>query len=326
MKGFLYYPNEPEPEIKLEENPKTFEGKANQRGVSFWVDVEGENFDSEVKKVGEILDLHPLTIEDVLTAESRPIVKTFQNYLYILARIPAQRWEIGEMQTYQLTLVLGKNYLLSFHRKNLSSAEKLRENVARDPERYLGRGVDYLGYYFLDNLVDDYFPVLDRLEDEIGRVEDEVLIEPDEELLAEISDLRSDLIEIQRTAAPQREMAAKLARPETRFIPDDRKIYFRDIQDDLARISDLLTNYRELIGGARDMYMTAISNRMNEIMKTLTIVATIFIPLTFIAGIYGMNFEIMPELNWDWGYYGALGVMGVAALGMVYYFKKKDWF
>ena len=121
-------------------------------------------------------------------------------------------------------------------------------------------------------------------------------------------------------------MAAKLARAETPFIPDERKIYFRDIQDDLARIYDLLTNYRDLIGGARDIYMTVISNRMNEIMKTLTIVATIFIPLTFIAGIYGMNFDFMPELNWHWGYFGILGVMGAASLGMVYYFKKKDWF
>lgn len=326
MKGFLYYPNEPDPEIKLEKNPKTFENKANQRGISFWIDVEGEDFDSEVKKVGEILDLHPLTIEDVLTAESRPIVKTFPDYLYILARIPDQTWKIGEMQTYQLTLVLGNNYLLSFHRKNLSSAEQLREKVTRDPKQYLGRGVDYLGYCLLDSLVEDYFPVLDRLEDEIDRIEDEVLIDPDERLLAEISDLRSDLIEIQRTVAPQREMAAKLARPETKFVSDDRKIYFRDIQDDLARTSDLLTNYRELIGGARDMYMTAMSNRMNEIMKTLTIVATIFIPLTFIAGIYGMNFEIMPELGWDWGYFGALGLMGATTLGMLYYFKKKNWF
>jgi len=326
MKGYLYYPDRPGEGITVEKNPEVFQEKIDQEGTSFWIDVEDRDFESEVNSVGESLGLHSLTIEDILTAESRPIVDTFPNYLYILARIPAQTWELGEMETYQLSLVLGENFLLTFHRRKLPSTEKLREKMTRAPERYFGRGVDYLGYYLLDLVVDDYFPVLDRLEDEIERVEEEVLVEPDEQLLEEISDLRSDLIEIQRTAGPQREMAAKLARTETPFIADERKIYFRDIQDDLARISDLLTNYRDLIGGARDMYMTSISNRMNEIMQTLTIVATIFIPLTFIAGIYGMNFEIMPELGWDWGYYGALGVMGGAALGMVYYFKKKDWF
>ncbi len=326
MKGYLYYPNEPEPGVELGDSLESFKGQADQKGISFWIDVAVENFESEVKQVGEALGLHHLTIEDITTTESRPTVDTFQDYLYILARIPAQNWEIGEMQTYQLSLVLGSNYLLTFHRKDLPATEKLKEKVARDPERYLGRGVDYLCYYLLDAIADDYFPVLDRLEDEIDRIEDEVLAEPDEELLTQISNLRSDLIEIQKTAGPQREMVAKLARSETQFIDDDRKLYFRDIQDNMIRISDLLTNYRDLIGVARDMYMTALSNRMNAIMKTLTIVATIFIPLTFIAGVYGMNFEIMPELNWDWGYYGALGVMGSMAIGMVYYFRKKGWF
>lgn len=326
MKGYIYHPDRPEDEVSVENSPEFFKEKTDQGEVSFWIDVEDKDFESEVNAVGESLGLHSLTIEDIMTAESRPIVDAFPNYLYILARIPAQTWELGEMETYQLSLVLGDNFLLTFHRRKLPSIEKLRKKMTRAPERYFGRGVDYLGYYLLDLVVDDYFPVLDRLEDEIERVEEEVLVEPDEGLLEEISDLRTDLIEIQRTAGPQREMAAKLARTETPFITDERKIYFRDIQDDLARISDLLTNYRDLIGGARDMYMTSISNRMNEIMQTLTIVATIFIPLTFIAGVYGMNFEVMPELGWDWGYYGTLGMMGGAALGMIYYFKKKDWF
>lgn len=326
MKGYLFYPNEPDPGVKIDENLESFKDQANQKGISFWLDVGPEVFESEAKRVGEELDLHPLTVEDVLTTESRPTVDTFPNYLYILARIPAQDWDIGDMESFQLSLVLGSNFLLTFHRRNISVTERLKEKVTQDPERYFGKGVDYLCYYLLDGISDNYYPLLDKLEEEIGQVEDDVLTDPDEELLTKISDLRSDLIEIQRTAGPQREMAAKLARTDTQFIADDRKVYFRDIQDNLVRISDLLTNYRDLIGVTRDMYMTSISNRMNEIMKTLTIVATIFIPLTFIAGVYGMNFEIMPELTWDWGYYGALGVMGAATLGMVYYFRKKDWF
>ncbi len=296
-----------------------------ERGL-FWIDVEGSEFETEVNKVGKVLNLHPLTIEDTLTPESRPIMDTFPDYLYILARVPPEDWEIGEMDTSQLSLVISGDYLLTFHRKNLPPVEKIAKRITNYPQRYFEGGIDYLSYRILDQLVDNYFPVLDKLEEKIERVEDKVLTEPDEGLLTQITDLRSDLIEIQRATSPQREMVAKLSRPDTPFIDDERKIYFRDIQDDLARISDLLTNYRELIGGARDTYMTVISNRMNEIMQTLTIVATIFIPLTFIAGVYGMNFDFMPELGWEWGYFGALGVMGTTALGMIYYFKKEDWF
>ncbi len=326
MKGYLYSLDESESGVEIQENLESFEGQIDRENTSVWVDVEGEDFESEVERVGEAFDLHQLTVEDIKTAESRPVVDTFKNYLYVLARIPAESWEIGEMETHQLSLVLGSNYLLTFHRKELPAAEKLRERVIQDPEQSFDRGVDYLCYFILDAIADRYFPVLDRLEEEIDRIEEEVLVEPDEELLAQISNLRSDLIEIQKTAGPQREMVAKLARADTQFIANDRKVYFRDIQDNMVRVSDLLTNYRDLIGVARDMYMNAQSNRMNEIMKTLTIVATIFIPLTFIAGIYGMNFEVMPELKWDWGYYGALGVMGAMALGMIYYFREKDWF
>lgn len=312
--------------ISEEKNLTDLKDKYEQKGGLFWIDVKGNEFETEVNEVGKLFDLHPLTIEDTLTPESRPIMDTFSDYLYILARVPPEDWEIGEMETFQLSLVIGDDYLLTFHRKNLLPVTKIADRVSNYPERYFEEGIDYLTYRILDQLVDNYFPVLDRLEEKIERVEDRVLSEPDEELLTQITDLRSDLIEIQRAASPQRETVAKLSRPDTPFIANEKKIYFRDVQDDLARISDLLTNYRELIGGARDTYMTVISNRMNEIMQTLTIVATIFIPLTFIAGVYGMNFEFMPELGWEWGYFGVLGVMGAAALGMIYYFKKKNWF
>lgn len=323
MKSFVYHS---ETGLKREDAIDNLVEKVGAENLFIWVDIGEENFQSEVNRVGENLNLHPLTLEDILTAGSRSLVDFYQDYIYILARVPSQEWELGNLETNQLSMVIGSNYLLTFHRASLSSTNKLVDKVDRDPARYLGRGVDYLGYNILDELVESYFPVLDKLEEEIERVEDEVLGRPDKELLARISHLRKDLIVIQRTTNPQRDMAAKLARSDMPFIADERKIYFRDIQDNLARIVDLLSNYRDLVGGARDMYMTAMSNRMNEIMKTLTIVATIFIPLTFIAGVYGMNFEVMPELGWGWGYYGVLGVMGTVALGMIYYFKKNDWF
>lgn len=323
MNSYLY---EPKTGLTTSESLESLVDSVDREDRAFWLDIGQEAFQDQVTRVGETLDLHSLTVEDILTAESRPIVDPFPGYLYISARILPREWDIGEIETFPLSLVVGKNYLLTFHQRPIFAMEDLEQKVSRNPDKYFGQGVDYLSYQVLDEIVDNYFPVLERFETEIDKAEEEVLEEPDEELLAKISDLRTDLIEIQRTTGPQREMAARLARTDTPYIDDDRKIYFRDIQDDLARITDLLTNYRDLIGGVRDMYLTVISNRMNEVMQTLTIVATIFIPLTFIAGIYGMNFETMPELSWDWGYYGALGVMGSMALGMVYYFKRKDWF
>lgn len=323
MKGYSY---RAETGIQKHESIDQLVEKVGVEDLYFWADFGADDFESEIQRTGELMDLHPLTIEDTLTPGSRPIVDSFPEYFYILARTPGQDSQIGELETRQLSLVVGGNYLLTFHRKRIKPLEKLSGRVRQNPDKYFGKGIDYLAYQILDRIIETHFPVLDRIDEEIDRIEEEVLNDPDEELLARISDLRSDLIQIQRTTAPQREMVSKLARAETPFISEDRKVYFRDLQDDLARISDLLANYRDLVTGARDMYMNTMSNRMNEIMKTLTIVATIFIPLTFIAGIYGMNFEIMPELGWDWGYFGALGVMGATALGMVYYFMKKNWF
>ncbi|MFW6071780.1 MAG: magnesium/cobalt transporter CorA [Candidatus Bipolaricaulota bacterium] len=302
------------------------EKKEREEG-SFWIDIGEEDFSPEtVKKIGNKLELHPLTVDNVLTRENRPIVELFDDYLFVLASSLGGAFELGRLETRQLSIVLGDNYVATFHRKEIDAIERAMKGLEANSSGYFGQGVDYLVYKILDFVTEDHFPVLDRIEEEVDRIEDEVLENPSEEVLGEISNLRSDLIEIQRSTGPQREMAAKLARAETPLIQEKTRIYFRDIQDELARLSDLRTNYRDMVSGARDMYMTVISNRMNEIMQTLTIVATIFIPLTFIAGIYGMNFEIMPELGWDWGYYGALGIMGGAAGGMLYYFKRKGWF
>ena len=294
---------------------------------TLWLDVGPDDFSPKsIERIGKKFELHKLTTEDVLTRGSTPVVDPFEDYLYILASALPGEFEEGDLETRQLSMVLGENYLLTFHQKSIRAIDKAEERFLANPDDYFGRGADHMVYRILDNVVENHFPTLERIEDKINRLEDEAIADPDEELFGEITDLRADLIEVQRNTGPQWEMAAKLARAETPFISDERKIYFRDLRDDLARISDLLTNYRDLVAGTRDAYMTSVSNRMNEIMQTLTIVATIFIPLTFIAGIYGMNFEVMPELGWDWGYFGALGFMGLSAVGMLYYFKRKDWF
>lgn len=324
MKSFLY---SSESGIRRGYNLAELSREINSDDTTFWVDVGVEDFGSEtIKKISNELGLHPLTVDDILTRENRPIVDLFDDYLFVLASALPKTFEIGELETRQLSIVLGPNYVITFHREEIDAIDRAADRFEANPGNYFGRGADYLVYQFLNYITGDHFPVLDRVEEEIDLIEDKVLEDPDEELLEKISGLRSDLIEIQRSTGPQREMAGKLARMETPLIQEKTRVYFRDIQDELARLSDLRTNYRDLISGARDMYMNVMSNQMNEIMQTLTIVATIFIPLTFIAGIYGMNFEVMPELSWDWGYYGALGLMGISALGMLYYFKRKDWF
>lgn len=312
--------------IRYQDVDEFSELRGNQE-FTLWLDVGPDDFTpGTIEKVGEKFDLHKLTIEDVLTRDSTPVVDPFDDYLYVLANALPGQFEWGDLETRQLSMVLGENYFLTFHRKSIRAIDQAEEKFLATPDDYFGRGADHMVYRILDNVVENHFPTLERFEDEINRIEDEAITDPDEELFGEITNLRADLIEVQRNTGPQWEMAAKLARAETPFISDERKIYFRDLRDDLARISDLLTNYRDLISGTRDAYMTAVSNRMNEVMQTLTIVATIFIPLTFIAGIYGMNFEVMPELSWDWGYFGTLGFMGLSAVGMLYYFKRKGWF
>ncbi len=299
-------------------------GHVGQEDCYFWVDLEGGQIE-EIKNLGQIFDFHPLTVEDCINVMQRPKVDIFDNYLFVVVKTPNLQFEKGEMRSLELDMFIGVNYVITVHPAPIKSIQTTISRVEEGAAIIMGKGSDYLAHTIIDLSVDNYLSLLEKVDEDVERIEDEVFEEPDQELLNEISQVRRDLLYLQRVIGPQRETIGRLSWGEVPFIKESQKIYFRDVQDHLARINDLIANYREIIGGARDMYLTVISNKMNEIMKTLTIIATIFIPLTFIAGVYGMNFAHMPELDWSWGYYGVLGIMGGIIGGMIYYFKRKNW-
>jgi len=294
-------------------------------GNYVWVDITGDDFDS-LRRISECFNIHPLSIEDAEQPNQRPKLELFDQYLILVVRTPNLDYERGEIDTFQLALIVGENFLVTVHRPEIQSIDRIRQMVETGNNKFLFSGPDYLACWIIDYSVDRFLDLLGQIDDHIEFIEDEVFDNPSNRLLEDISDLRSDILYLQRTINPQRDELSKITRQPVPFIDEEVKVYFRDVQDHITRSIELLANYRELVAGARDMYMTTISNRMNEVMKTLTIIATIFIPLTFLAGIYGMNFTHMPELGWPWSYYSLLGFMGMVTGGMIYYFKHKDWF
>lgn len=299
-------------------------GYRDREGFSIWVDLD-EAEREEIQELGERFGFHPLAIEDCINARQRPKVEAYDDYLFIVLRDPDLETIRRDEPARELDFFLGRNFLVTIHQQPLECIAMAAARLEKGPERLLGRGPDALAHLIIDLLVDKQMVVFDELDDEITELEDRAITEPDEQVLQEIAELRKVLLHFQRLLGPQREAIRILLTEGQPFIGRERQAYFRDIYDHMLWINDLIVVYRELVSGARDMYLSALSNRLNAIMKTLTIIATIFIPLTFITGVYGMNFQYMPELSWRWGYYGVLGVMAAVAMGMIAYFKRKRW-
>ncbi|MBS3813202.1 magnesium/cobalt transporter CorA [Candidatus Bipolaricaulota bacterium] len=290
-----------------------------------WIDIEGSEFD-KLEEISEDFGLHPLSIEDSENKRQRPKLELFSDYIFLIIRTPNPDLEQGEVDSLQLALFLGENFLITVHREDIKSIEEISEKLNKGGTPFITKGPDFLAHSIVDYSVDRFLTILEGFDHRVEEIEDSILDNPSEEILQKISDVRGEILYLQRVINPLRDEIGKLTRRSPGLVSDEVKVYFRDIEDNLTRCIELLINYRELISGTRDMYMTSISNRMNEVMQTLTIIATIFIPLTFIAGVYGMNFSFIPELDWQWGYFWVLGVMGLVTVGMVVYFKSKDWF
>ena len=299
--------------------------RSRERENFFWMDLNEDEFDL-LDPLSDFFDLHKLSIEDCKNKDQQPKVEMFENYVFVIVRVPDLESSTGELETNQLSLFIGENFIISVHHKALEFIKKVGESLGKNNRRSITVGPGRLAHNLVDRGVDKFLVLMERLDEEIEELEEQIFEDPQEEILEDISDLRGDLLYLRRIIVPERDQLNKLIHADAPFIKEESKAYFRDIQDNLARVQDLLSNYRELISGARDSYMSMISNKMNEVMKTLTIIATIFIPLTFLAGIYGMNFSHMPELGWPWSYYSLLGFMGLITAGMFYYFKKKGWF
>ncbi|MEX1211312.1 MAG: magnesium/cobalt transporter CorA [Balneolaceae bacterium] len=300
-----------------------------------WIEVRGLHDIETLKTVWDYFELHPLIQEDIVSTSQRPKVEHYPNAIFVVMRllIP-QTNEMGErvLHSEQISLVLGKNYVLSFQESDIDIFEPIYRRLQQETTRLRRFGPDYLLYALMDTVVDYYFQVLDLIGEEVEAVEESLLEDPENEDLARIHTLRRDVIYLRKSVWSLRDGINTLIRDDSPLIVDEVKVFMRDVYDHLVQVIDSIETSREMVMGMFDMYMSFVSNKMNEVMKVLTIIATIFIPLTFIAGIYGMNFDPdvspwnMPELGWAYGYPFSLMLMGLLTIGMLIYFRRKKWF
>lgn len=293
-----------------------------------WIDIAGIGDVDAIVRIGEEFGLHPLALEDAVHVHQRGKVEEYANYLFIVARMARLSEHV---ETEQLSIFLGDRYVITVQETPEDCLDPVRERIQKSNGRIRDRGADYLAYSLLDAVVDHYFPILEEVGERLDRLESDLITDPGPGVISRVHAQRRDLLTLRRAVWPQREALSQLLRNESPLISDDTRLYLRDCYDHTVQILDLLENFREIAAGMIDVYLSSASHRMNEIMKLLTIIATIFIPLTFIAGVYGMNFDPdtsplnMPELRWYWGYPAALLVMLATALGLLAYFRRRHW-
>lgn len=289
-----------------------------------WIHIDGLQEIRLLEQMGENFHLHPLTLEDILNTEQRPKSEDHGDYLYIVLRL-FNEGPGGTLIPEQVSIVLGANWLISLQEKEGNLISPIRERLRNERGRLRKAGSDYLAHALLDAIVDNYFVILDKFGEKIENLEDALVGRPSPVTLRAIQALKREIILLRKSVWPLREMVGSLARSDSPLIREPSVIYFRDVYDHAVQVIDSIETYRDMLSGMLDIYLSSISNRMNEIMKVLTIIATIFMPLTFLAGIYGMNFKYLPELEWHWGYFALWGVMIIIAIFMLMYFRRKKW-
>ena len=287
-----------------------------------WVNVDGLGDANTIRQLGKIFHLHPLALEDVVNVHQRPKVEPYEDNLFIVARMAALN---SHLETEQVSMFLGKNFVLTFLQDPGDSFDPVRQRLRSGPGRMLSSGAAYLAYALLDAVIDAYFPIVEDYGDRMEAVEDAIVLQPNRTIIAQVHDLKRDLRTIRRAMFPLREAINVLSRESGALIDDDTKVYLRDCYDHTIQIIDLVETYRELGADLTDLFFSSQGNRMNQVMKVLTIIATLFMPLSFIVGVYGMNFHYMPELEWHWGYPLVWLVMIATVAGLVRFFHRKGW-
>jgi magnesium transporter len=289
-----------------------------------WINITGLHEVGVVEKVGEIFGLHPLILEDILNTEQRPKMEDYDETIYVVMKMIGSL-EDERVADEQISLVLGERYVISFQERPGDVFDPVRDRIRSPRWRARRFGADYLAYALIDALVDGYFHVIERFGERIETVDDLIISDPDPDTIRSIRELRRELIFLRKSVWPMREVISGLERSDSVLITQQTRIYFRDVYDHTIQVIDTLETYRDMAAGMLDIYLSSTSNRMNEVMKVLTIIATIFIPLSFIAGVFGMNFRNMPELEWGYGYPASLALMAGVAFVMLIYFRKKRW-
>lgn len=298
-----------------------------------WVDVHGLGSEDILKRLGQVFGLHPLVLEDIVNVPQRPKVEEYQNQLLIVTRMVTPTADEQGFTSEQVSFVLSRNYLLTVQEEHEHDTFlPVRDRIRLNRGEIRKRRADYLAYTLLDTVIDGFFPVLEDYGERLEDLEDEVVLRPTRKTLEKVYDLRRELLALRRAIWPQREAINILIRDGGELISPEVRVYLRDCYDHAAQVIDMVESYRELASGLMDVYLSSVGNRMNEVMKLLTVISSIFIPLTFITSLYGMNFDPdasplnMPELEWHWGYPMVLMVMGAIASFLIFFFWRQGWF
>ncbi|MGB0917457.1 MAG: magnesium/cobalt transporter CorA [Flavobacteriales bacterium] len=290
-----------------------------------WVNINGIHDAQTIERIGKVYGIHRLVLEDILNTDHRPKVEPFEDYVFFTLKM---MWygEDDELEKEQISIVFGKSYVLCFQEKKGDIFDPIRERIRTDSGLIRKRGSDYLVYRLIDSVVDNYFAIIERIEEKVEDLEDEITADTDSDHMQTIQYLKRQILTLKRALLPLREAVSGLEKGISDLVEPDNEKYFRDVYDHLQQIAENLESNREVLSGLMDMHLANLSNRMNQVMKVLTVIASLFIPLTFIAGIYGMNFDNMPELHFKYGYFMAWGLMIIVFIGMLIFFKKKKWF
>ena len=294
-------------------------------GSITWININGLNHVNAIEKIGEHYELHPLVLEDIVNISQRPKIDEYDNYIFVVLKMLYYDKDENIISE-QVSFILGEDYVLSFQEAEGDVFDEVRERIKQAKGRVRSMQSDYLLYILIDAIVDHYFSVIEVLGNKIEDFETDIFSgNLTDDVSQNIQNLKREILRVRRAIFPLREVINRIEKNENTLIQKKTITYYRDIYDHLIQVSENIDIYREMLWSLMDMYMTTISNKMNEVMKVLTIMASIFIPLTFIAGIYGMNFEYIPELRYKYSYFILWGVMIIMFLGMLYYFKKKKW-
>ncbi|MBU0706771.1 magnesium/cobalt transporter CorA [Patescibacteria group bacterium] len=295
------------------------------KNVSTWINIVGLRDIERIKKISEMFKLSHLLIEDVLHTSQRPKYELYGDVLFIVVKM-FNLTPDKEINVEQVSVVIKKNLIITFQEKKGDVFDPVRNRIKEGGQRMRSMGCDYLANALLDTIVDYYFVILEEVGERIERLEDELLKGPTPDTLHKINTIKKESMLLRRSLWPLRDVINRFEREESDLVQNETRPYIRDIYDHVVQSIEAIESYRDVLSGMVDLYLSSVSNKMNAIMKVLTIIATIFIPLTFVAGIYGMNFKYMPELDWHYGYYGVWGVIIAIVLVMIYYFRRKKWF
>lgn len=317
----LYYKGDNE--IIKELSNEEMKGVIQTEQGLLWLDLVNPS-KGEMDVLEKVFELHPLTLEDCINTITRPKIEQFEKYMFIVVHAAATTPRAQRVRTIELNICLGKNFVITIHQEPIKGVGTAIERAQKNPPMIF-KSSDTLLHLVIDSLVDNYTPVLDAMDYKISNIETQVLKNPTQKTLSNIFAAKKDILYLRRFIGPQRDTVNFLSKEDFQFINPKRRVYFRDVYDNMIFINDTIDTYRDVINGAFDAYLSTISSRTNDIMKLLTIIATIMMPLTLITGIYGMNFRIMPLLTWKGGFYSISILMILIGIGMLIFFKRKDW-